>query len=100
MGALKGAGRLTSSAHTARLHERTCDVISDTEQRNIWTDCGHDSGDLVAKYRRGRNEIVSGEQQIGVTQAGCLHVDESFAPNRRGDVYVFEIESAPERVNY
>jgi hypothetical protein len=43
---------------------------------------------------------VSGEQQVGVTEPGCSHVDENFAPDRRGDVHVLELEPATERVKY
>ncbi len=78
--ALEGAARQTSSAPAARLRERPDDVISDTELRDVGTDCSHDSRDLVAEHRRRRNDVVRGEEQVGVTQPGRLHVDENFAP--------------------
>ena len=80
--------------------ERTYDVISDTELRDVRTDCSHDPRDLVTKHRRRWNEIVSSEQHVGVTQPGRSHVDENFAPDGRGDVHVLEIEPATERVNH
>ena len=61
MSALEGAAGQTSSARSARLRERAYDVISDTDLRDIGTDCGHDPRDLVTKHRGCRNEIVSGE---------------------------------------
>jgi hypothetical protein len=84
----------------ARLRERTYDVISDADLRDVGSDCGHDTRSFVTKHRRCRNKIVSGEEQVGVTQPGCLHVDENFAPNRRGDVDVFEIEPVTNSVQY
>ena len=75
-------------------------MISDTELRDIGTKRGHDPHDLVTKHRRHWNDIVSSEQKVGVTQAGRLHLDENFAPNRRRDVHVLEIEPATECVNY
>ena len=55
-------------------------MISDTELRDVGADCSDDPGDLVAEHRRRRNEIVRGEQQVGVTEPGGLHVDQNFAP--------------------
>jgi hypothetical protein len=75
-------------------------VISDVNLRDIGTHFGNDSGDLVTKHRWSRNNIVSGEKQVGVTQPGRLHVDENFAPKRRGDVHIFEVESTTKRANY
>jgi hypothetical protein len=54
----------------------------------------------MTKHRRGRNNIVSGEEQVSVTQTGRLHVDENFAPNGRGDIYVLEIEPTTERIQH
>jgi hypothetical protein len=82
------------------LRERAYDVISDTDLRNIGTDCGRDPRDLVTEHRGCRNEIVSGEEQVGVTQPGRLHVDENFAPNRRCDAHILEIEPTTECVKY
>jgi hypothetical protein len=75
-------------------------VISDAQLRDVGTDCSHDPRDLVTKHRRRWDEIVSSEQQVRVTQSGCLHVNENFAPNRRGNVHVLEIEPASECVKY
>jgi hypothetical protein len=98
--ALKGAAGKTSSARPASLRERTHDVISDTDMRYVGADSRHDTGDLVTKHRWRRSDIVSGEQQVGVTQSGRLHLDENFAPNRRGDVHILEVEPATECVYY
>ena len=92
MSALEGPARQTSSARPARLRERTYDVISDTDLRNAGTDCGYDPRDLMAEHRGCRNEIVSSEQQVGVTQPGRLHVNENLASYRSGDVDVLEVE--------
>ena len=52
----------------------------------------------MAEYCWKRNDIVRGEQKIGVTQPGRLHVDEDFASDRRSDVNVFQIKPMTERV--
>src|SRR5260370_19310322 len=75
-------------------------MISDMELCDIGTDRGHNRCDLVTKHRRHWDDIVSSEQKVGMTQAGRLHLDENFAPNRRSDVNVLEIEPATECVNY
>jgi hypothetical protein len=75
-------------------------VISDTELRDVRPHCSHYPRNLVTKHRRRRNNIVSGEQQVGMAQPGRSHLDENFAPNRGGDVNVLEIEPATECVNY
>jgi hypothetical protein len=98
--ALEGAAGETPRARSARLRERSYNVISDVDLHDIGTYFGNDPGDLVTKHRRNRNDIVSGEEQVGVTQPGRLHVDEDFVPNRRGDVYNLEVESTTKRVNY
>jgi hypothetical protein len=33
-----------------------------------------------------------------MTQAGGLHIDKNFAPKRRGDVHILEVEPATECV--
>jgi hypothetical protein len=66
--------------------------------RDLRADCGYDPRNLVTKYRRQRNEIVSGEKQVGVTQPGRSHIDENFAPGRRGDIHILEVEPTPECV--
>ena len=73
-------------------------MISDTELRDVGTDCSHDPRNLVTQHRRRRNDIVSGEKQVGVTQPRRLHVDKNFASDRRGDVHVLEIEPMTECV--
>jgi hypothetical protein len=75
-------------------------VISDAELRDIGADLCHDPRDLMAQHRRSWNNIVSSEQQVGVTEPGRLHLDQNFAPYRRDNVDVFEIKSAPECVKY
>ena len=80
--------------------ERTHDVISDTDLRYVGADCGNDPGDLVAKHGRRRNEIVSGKEQVSVTQPGRLYVDENFVANGRGDVYILEVEPTTDSVEY
>lgn len=89
----------TSSARSARLRQRPYDVISDAEQRDIGTDCRHDSCYLVAQHRRCGRDVVSGEQEVGVAKASRLHVDKNFATYRRGDLHVFQIEPMTERVH-
>ena len=75
-------------------------MISDAELRDIGPNRGRDPRDLVTKHHRRWNDIVSSKQKVGMTQAGRLHLDENFAPNRRRDVNVLEVEPAAERVNY
>ena len=96
--ALEGAAGEASRARSARLRERSYDVISDADLRDIGTYFGNDPGDLVTKYRRGWNDIVRGEEQVGVTQPGRLHVDENFATSWRGDLHVFEIKPTAQRI--
>jgi hypothetical protein len=80
--------------------ERTHDVISDTDLRYVGADCGNDPGDLVAKHGRRRNEIVSGKEQVSVTQPGRLYLYENFVTNRRGDVHILEVEPTTDSVEY
>jgi hypothetical protein len=75
-------------------------VIADLELRDVRTCCRHEPRDLMAQHRRRRRDIVSGEEQVGVTQPGRSHLDEDFAPDRRGYVYVLEFEPTTECVNY
>jgi hypothetical protein len=93
MSALEGAAGQTSSARSARLGERAHDVITGADLRNVRSDCGHNSCNLVTEHRRCRNKIVSGEQKVGVTQPRRLHLNQNFAPDRRGDVDVLDVES-------
>jgi hypothetical protein len=75
-------------------------VIADSELCDVKTDCSYDPRNLVTKYSRHWNNIVSGEQKVGMTQARGLHIDENFAPNRGGNVHVLEVEPATKCVNY
>jgi hypothetical protein len=76
----------------ARLRERANDVVSDMDLCDFGTDDGHDRRDLVAEHCGRRNEIVSGEQQVGVTQPGRLHIDVNFTSDRHGNVHILEVE--------
>jgi hypothetical protein len=97
---LEGEPGQTSGTRPARLYERPYDMISYTEMGDIGADFSDDPGHLVAKYSRGRNDIVGGEQEVGVTEPGCLHIDQHLATDRSGNVDVFfKIESAPDRVD-
>jgi hypothetical protein len=60
------------------------------ELRHVGSKLGHDSRYLVAQNGRRRDDIVSGEEQVGVAQPGCLHVDENFPSDWRGDVHGLE----------
>src|SRR5260370_31111061 len=93
---LEGAARETSSARSARLRQRTYDVISDTELRDVRTHFSHYPGNLMTKHRRRWNDIVSSKKQVGVAQPRGLHVDQDFASHRRCDVNVLEIEASTE----
>src|ERR1700757_3327465 len=97
---LEGPPRETSSANSAALRQRTYNVISDTELRDIGTHSNHNSGNLVAEYRGRGDNIVSGKQHVGVAQARCLHVDEDFASYWRGDLNLLEIEFSTEFIEY
>jgi len=96
--ALERAAGETSGARAARLRQRPHDVIADVHLRDVRTDRSHDSGDLVTQHRRCRRDVVSGKQQIGVTESRSLHVDEDFASHRRSDVNVLEIKPTAQRV--
>ena len=98
--ALEGAARETSSASSACLRERPYDVIADVDLCDVWTNLGRDPRNLVPQHRRCRRDVVSGKQQIGVTQPGRSHFDEDLAPDRRRNVHVIEFESTTECVNY
>jgi hypothetical protein len=98
--ALKGTARLTLGTRTARLSERTYDVIPDTEVRDIGAEFRHYPRDLVAKHGRCWEDSVGGEEKVSVTQPGRSHIDQNFAPNRRGDVHVLEIEPTTDCVKH
>jgi hypothetical protein len=78
---LEGAAGLASRARSTRLHKRAHDMIAGAELCDIRANLGDDPRDLMAEYRWKRNDIVRGEQKIGVTQPGRLHLNENFAPN-------------------
>src|SRR4029077_19486330 len=74
-------------------------MIPNAELCYIRPDSGDDSRDLVAQHSGYWNNVMSREQQVGVTKTGCLHIDQNFAANWRRDIDVFKCESASERVN-
>jgi hypothetical protein len=65
--ALKGTAGQTSSAGPAGLRKRTDDMIANADLCDVGTGCDDDPRELVTKHRWRRNEIVSGEEQVGVT---------------------------------
>jgi hypothetical protein len=75
-------------------------VISDADLRYVGADCRHDPGDLVTEHRRRRNKIVSGKEQVSVTQPGGLYVDENLVPNGCGDVHILEVEPTTDTIEY
>ena len=80
--------------------ERTYDVVANLNLRDVGTYRGDDPRDLVAEHARSWNDIVRSEKQIGVTQPRRSHLDEDFAPDRRGNVYVLDFEATTECLNY
>src|SRR6266849_8521303 len=70
------------------------------ELRDIGADFRHDPGDLMAKHCRCRKDRVGGEEQVRVTESRASHINKNLAPNRRGDVYVLEIELTTDCVKY
>jgi len=73
-------------------------MVSDVELRDPGTDRSDDSRDFMAQNRRRWNNVVSCEEQIGMTQPGGLNIDQNFATHRLGDVDLFDVESTPERI--
>jgi hypothetical protein len=67
--ALERAAGETSRAPAARLRERPYDVIADVDLCDVGTNLGRDPRNLVAQHRRCRCDVVSGEQEVGVTEA-------------------------------
>jgi hypothetical protein len=98
MPTLERAARQASGARAARLREETHDVIADADLCDVGADGSHDPRDFVAQDRRCRDEVVRGEQKVGVTQPGRSNVDESLASHRGGDVDVLELEPAADGV--
>ena len=75
-------------------------MIPDTDLRYFGADSRHNPGNLMTEHRRRPNEIVSGKEQIGVTQPGRLNVYENFAPNGRGYLHILEIEPTTDTVEH
>jgi hypothetical protein len=96
--ALERAAGKTSSARAAGLGEKPHDVIADVDLRDVRAHSRRDSRDLVTKHRGCRDEVMGGEQEIRVTKARRLDVDEDLATSWRGDLHVFEIKPTAQRV--
>jgi hypothetical protein len=75
MHTLEGPARKTSSAGSARLRQRTDNVISYMELHDVRTHFSHDPCNLMTKHRRHWNDIVSSEKDVGVTQASRFYFD-------------------------
>src|SRR5258707_6314659 len=97
---MEGTAGLAPGARAAGLSERADDVIPDMELRDIGADFRHDPGDLMAKHCRCRKDRVGGEEHVRVTESRASHINKNLAPNRRGDVYVLEIELTTDCVKY
>jgi hypothetical protein len=67
--ALERSSGEAASTPTARLRERSDDVIADTDLRHVVTDGGHDSRNFVAEDGRRRRDVVCREEQVRMTQA-------------------------------
>jgi hypothetical protein len=74
--ALEGAAGQTLSARSASLRERAYDVISDTDLRDVGTDCGYDPCDLVTEA--GGEGLFS-----SCTSNSLTHPDLSGSPSRK-----------------
>jgi hypothetical protein len=68
-------------------------MIAGAELRDIRADLDDDTGDLMAKYRGERSDIVRGKQKIGVTEPRRLDVDGNFTPNGRSDINILQFEA-------
>jgi hypothetical protein len=75
-------------------------MIAGVNLRHIRTNRSHDPRHLVTQHGRSRGDVVRREQQVGVTQPRRLDVDERFAPHRRADVHILEIEPATNCIKY
>jgi hypothetical protein len=73
-------------------------VVSDPQLRDLGAHGSHDSGDLVTKDRRRGNEVMRGEQEIGVTKPRRSHLNEDLAAHGSGDVDVVEVEPAADGI--
>src|SRR6266851_7349834 len=91
--------RLAPSTPAAGLRERPDDLLSNTQLSYVGADLSNDARHLVAEHRRRRNDVMRGEQQVGVTEPRRSHVDQNFPPRRCGDVDVFEVEAASECID-
>ena len=92
-GGTETAGR-RDIERTRRTPEReTDDVIADVELRDVRTDGSHDPRDLVTEHRGRRHEVMRGEQEVRVAEAGGSNVDEELTTQRRGDLDVLEVEA-------
>jgi hypothetical protein len=69
------------------------------ELLDFGADFSHNPGDFVAQHGWHGNDVVCGEQHVGVTQPGGLHIDQNFAPYWRGNVHVVGLEPAAKCVN-
>jgi hypothetical protein len=98
--ALERAPGETSGAPSACLRERPYDVIADLHLPDVSACCCHNPRDLMTQHRRRRHDLVSGEQEVRMTQARRLHVDENFTTSRRGDAYLLEVEPTTKCINY
>ena len=56
-------------------------MIADSELCDIRANLDHDSGNLMAEYCWKWNDIVGGEQKIGMTKPGRTYLNKNFAPN-------------------
>jgi hypothetical protein len=74
-------------------------VIPHAELRDVWTDCRHNSRDLMAEDRRRRENRAGGEEQVRVAQPGRSHINQDLTPYRRGNLHILEIEPMADRVN-
>jgi hypothetical protein len=90
---LEGTSGLAPCARPTRLYQRANDMIAGAELRDIRADLDDDTGDLMAKYRGERSDIVRGKQKIGVTEPRRLDVDGNFTPNGRSDINILQFEA-------
>ena len=74
-------------------------MMADSELFDIRSDRRDGPRHFVAENGWHRNDIVRGEQQVGMAQPGRAHIDQHFASNRSCDLKVLQIEPVPQRVN-
>ncbi len=63
------SGRIDTESKPRRTVRGTHDVIADMKLRDVRPHFNHDSCDLMTQHGRYWNDIVSREQEVGVTQA-------------------------------